>query len=351
MKVAVYAISKNERQQVKRFMDSIDAAGLPVYVLDHSTDGTTELLRARGAHVDTTPTIPWSWDAGKNAALALVPADYNWVISLDLDEVLNNNVHDVVAQIDEKATRVRHLAKLDGDIARLTEHYRLHKRHGYHWYWPVHEFLVPDEGAEDRIQFIPISMITHWPTKGKKHTATEGLRAAVAEMPNDTRMRLLFARDLYFDGLYSESLKEFLFFLKMKGAISVDLSYAHTMIARCHRKLGDGKSDLASLAKSIKVHKRRESFVELAFAYLQRGMNAEALEVATISLSIKEGEFAANNDPGAWSFKPYEIGMLACYNMNIMPLAKSFGKKALENACEEDDQKRISSNLTQMGEL
>ena len=59
MKIAVYAISKNESKFVDRFMDSIkDADG--IFVLDTgSTDDTVLKLEQRGAIVSKEEINPW----------------------------------------------------------------------------------------------------------------------------------------------------------------------------------------------------------------------------------------------------------------------------------------------------
>jgi glycosyltransferase involved in cell wall biosynthesis len=88
MKIAVYAISKNESEFVRRFCDSAkDADG--IFIADTgSTDNTLDLAYRNGAIVNEITISPWRFDKARDAALALIPADYDVCISLDLDEVL-----------------------------------------------------------------------------------------------------------------------------------------------------------------------------------------------------------------------------------------------------------------------
>ena len=87
MKVAVYAICKNEARFAARWMASMGEAD-GVYVLDTgSTDGTAERLRALGAVVAEEEIIPWRFDAARNRSLALVPEDVDICVCTDLDEV------------------------------------------------------------------------------------------------------------------------------------------------------------------------------------------------------------------------------------------------------------------------
>ena len=88
LKICVYAISKNEEQFVERFCDSAKDADLILIADTGSTDNTAALARQCGAVVPEICIKPWRFDLARNAAMALIPADIDVCISLDLDEVL-----------------------------------------------------------------------------------------------------------------------------------------------------------------------------------------------------------------------------------------------------------------------
>ena len=88
LKIAVYAISKNEAQFVERFCTSAAEADLILIADTGSTDNTVQLAKAAGAQVPEITITPWRFDKAREAALALVPRDIDICISLDLDEVL-----------------------------------------------------------------------------------------------------------------------------------------------------------------------------------------------------------------------------------------------------------------------
>lgn len=349
MKVAIYGISKNEINNVDRFMNSVE--GFPVYILDHSTDGTADALRARGAHVDTTPITPFDFDKGKNAALALCP-EVDFVLNLDLDEALHENARKVIEKIEPKTTMVRHLYQPDAAIDRVRHECRLHSRNGYRWRLPIHEHLkwwidllsTQDYYIEEKIQAIDELLITQYPNPNRKHTWSEKLLDAVLRFPNEPRLQMLCGRDLYFDGRIDEALEHFHIFVKMKDAEAWDRSYVHTMIAKCYAKLKRPDLEMQYLIMSEKAFRRRESLIELAYAYLRREEFKECIKYCGRALSVKEGEFAANYDPGAWSFKPYEMMMMSYYNLGLKNLAESFGEAALMLANGKDFE-RIKANL------
>ena len=64
MRIAVYAICKNESQFVDRWMDSMSEADQVVVLDTGSTDDTVERLKKRGAQVTVELISPWRFDVG-----------------------------------------------------------------------------------------------------------------------------------------------------------------------------------------------------------------------------------------------------------------------------------------------
>lgn len=109
MKIAVYAISKNEAQFVERFCESAkDADG--IFIADTgSTDDTAEQAAKHGAIVHDICITPWRFDLARNAALALIPRDYDICISLDLDEIMEPGWREEIERVwVEGTTRLRY---------------------------------------------------------------------------------------------------------------------------------------------------------------------------------------------------------------------------------------------------
>ena len=100
MKIAVYAICKNEEQFVKRFCESAKEADLILIADTGSTDNTVIEARACGATVYEIAITPWRFDKARDAALALIPRDIDVCIALDLDEMLQPGWR------DRKSTRL-----------------------------------------------------------------------------------------------------------------------------------------------------------------------------------------------------------------------------------------------------
>ena len=75
MRIAVYAICKNESQFVDRWMDSMSEADQVVVLDTGSTDDTVERLKKRGAQVTVELISPWRFDVARNRSMELVPED------------------------------------------------------------------------------------------------------------------------------------------------------------------------------------------------------------------------------------------------------------------------------------
>ena len=92
MRIAVYAICKNESQFVDRWMDSMSEADQVVVLDTGSTDDTVERLKKRGAQVTVELISPWRFDVARNRSLDLVSEDTDICVCTDLDEVFHTKI-------------------------------------------------------------------------------------------------------------------------------------------------------------------------------------------------------------------------------------------------------------------
>ena len=88
MKVAVYTICKNEEKHVERWYDSCKEADYVLLADTGSTDRTVAIARDLGINIYEISVVPFRFDDARNASLALLPADVDYCIALDMDETL-----------------------------------------------------------------------------------------------------------------------------------------------------------------------------------------------------------------------------------------------------------------------
>jgi glycosyltransferase involved in cell wall biosynthesis len=95
VKLTVTVITHNEADRLGAALESVAWADEIVVVDSHSTDGTAEIARARGARVDV---HAWpGYSAQKNHAAGL--ATHDWILSLDADERVSPALADEIRRL------------------------------------------------------------------------------------------------------------------------------------------------------------------------------------------------------------------------------------------------------------
>jgi len=146
MRIAVYAICKNESQFVDRWMDSMSEADQVVVLDTGSTDDTVERLKKRGAQVTVELISPWRFDVARNRSLDLVSEDTDICVCTDLDEVFHPGWRAALERAwqpgaGQATYRYTWSFNPDGSEGVVFWYEKAHARYGYQWIHPVHEVL------------------------------------------------------------------------------------------------------------------------------------------------------------------------------------------------------------------
>ena len=90
-KVSVYAICKNEEQNILKWYDSMKEADEIIVLDTGSTDNTIKLIKKNCPKIKLFQDriTPWRFDVARNKSLALVPEDTDICVCTDIDEVLH----------------------------------------------------------------------------------------------------------------------------------------------------------------------------------------------------------------------------------------------------------------------
>ena len=328
MKIAVYAISKNEEQFVQRFCDSAKDADLVLIADTGSADNTRQVAEECGAKVYDICITPWRFDKARDAALALVPRDIDVCISLDLDEVLEPGWREEIERVWElgKTTRLRY--KFDWGHNILFYYEKIHARHGYHWHHPCHEYPRPDGRITEVYAQTDKLLVSHHPDPTKSRGQyLDLLQLAVDEDPRCPRNAFYYARELTFYKMWSRAEQALHRYLAMPEA-----NWANE---RCYamRLLGKSYEHLGKTADAIKWYRAavaeapntREPWVDLAMSAYSRHDWNESYYACKSALNIKDKQLVYTCDPEVWGAKPHDLLAIAAYNL---------GKKqeALEHA-------------------
>ena len=323
MKIAVYAIAKNEEKFVNRFMDScVGADG--VYILDTgSCDSTVSEFKARGAHVSTASYEKFRFDVARNDSLSLVPKDVDVCVCIDIDEVL---VEDWRAKVEACFRMgINHLEYLfawsmkDEINPNYSFRYdKIHARNGFVWRKPVHEHLCCD--IEKKSYFLETVLVQHFPDPSKSRGFyIDLLKLSTEEDPLDSRCSFYYARELYYAKMYREAIEEFKRYLNLESAKwNLERSAACSMAAFCFQQIGDAYScEQMYLRGCSESPYEREPWCDLANFYRVIGNHPGAYAAAVRALSIHRNAKTFLNATGAWAEIPHDMASISAYYLGF----------------------------------
>jgi glycosyltransferase involved in cell wall biosynthesis len=347
LKIAVYAISKNEEQFVQRFCDSAKDADLILIADTGSTDKTVEKALECGAKVYDICIKPWRFDKARDAALALIPGDYDVCISLDLDEVLEPGWRQEIERVwTEQATRLRYKFDWGSGISFFYE--KIHHRHGYHWHHPVHEYPRPDGRIAEIYAHTDMLLVSHHPDPTKSRGQYMPLlELAVKEDPYCPRNAFYHARELTFYDRWEEAIEALNRYLAMPNATwENERCYAMRLLGKAYDEMGDGwKAQKWLRLACAEAPNTREPWVDLAMFCYRRNLWTECYSSAKQALQIVDKQAVYTMDPSVWTEKPFDLASLGAWNLGLKEEAANLCRKALEFNPTDT---RLVRNLEQM---
>lgn len=349
LRIAVYAISKNEAQFVDRFCKSATDADLILIADTGSTDNTAELAAEHGAIVHDICITPWRFDTARNAALALIPRDIDICISLDLDEVLEEGWREEIEKVwKPETTRLRYFFDWGCGIKFLYE--KIHARHGYLWHHPCHEYPVPDGRITEVWAQTDKLLVSHHPDPTKSRGQYLDLLAvSVKEDPRCPRNAFYYARELTFYAKWNEAIVALNKYLAMPEATwPNERCYAYRLLGKCYSELGDGwQSEANYLRACSEAPNTREPWCELAMLYYRQSRWAECYAASKRALNIKDRALVYTCDPAVWGHWPHDLAAIAAYHLGLFAEAVHQGAEAVRLS---PDDVRLSENLKQFEE-
>lgn len=348
MKVAIYSISKNEEQFVKRWAESAKDADLILLADTGSTDNTVALAKKCGAKVVEIKVDPWRFDVARNASLDAIPEDFDYCIALDVDEVLLPGWREGIEKAHKEGiTRPRYKYvwswNADGTEGLTYGGDKIHARKNYHWRHPVHEVVGPKDGQETQKWYEEIE-IHHFPDHSKSRGQYFGLlELSVQEDPDDDRNAYYYARELYFykheGDNWQKAIREFKRHLSLPRAVwPPERSKSMRYLA----ELEPEKREYWLLHACAECPNRREPWVELAFYYYEGQRWAACLGAAERALNITEKPLEYLCEEVAWGSLPDDLAAVSTFNLGMFEAAGFYGAKA----CEKDpENERLKKNL------
>jgi glycosyltransferase involved in cell wall biosynthesis len=248
MKVAVYSICKNEEKLIGRWLETTADADLRVLVDTGSTDETLTryYLYHPPVNADDIYTIvhkisinPFRFDDARNAALALVPADVDVCIALDIDEVLEPGWREALeAGWEPEGGTAQAWIDFNFNGENFRQNQRVHSRHGWRWKYPCHEGLYPNMSVVDHTYELEGFQITHLPDVTKPRPNYLGMLAwGEFENPNDARMLHYYGRELMFNGFHDHALERFQRYMDLPATFPYERQLTARYIDQCREAM------------------------------------------------------------------------------------------------------------------
>jgi len=337
VKIAVYAIAKNEAKHVKRWVEVTQGADVRIVLDTGSEDNTYELLQKYPVEAHRATLSDFRFDVARNMALDLVPADVDVCVSLDMDEVPDPDFFDKLRQAWKPDTGRAWVMWDTGNI--WANNNRVHARHGYRWRYPCHEVIQTD-GPEKLV--VVETLVTHKPDNDKPRSGyLPLLELGHQEDPTDHRMIVYLAREYYFKGMWQELIDVG---KKLEDIPGWNVERAQTWrgIGEAYCKLGNDREGLYWYQRNVEeAPLDLEAWMPLAFHYYERKMwnhcYQAAIKVTELSLESHNHYVADSSMP----WRMYDLLSIACWNLDKKGSAKKYARKAVEL---NPDDKRLVDN-------
>lgn len=316
MKIAVYAIAKNEEKFVDRWHESVKEADY-VCVLDTgSTDKTVEKLKSYGCIVETKIIQPWRFDVARNESLKIIPADTDIFVCLDLDEIIQPGWAEIIRK-NFHGTRGRYLYVWSHEsYGRDGVSFYYDKIHTKSYYWvnPVHEVLK-SYGKETEC-YLPLR-VDHWPDKTKSRGSYLGLlELAVSEDPENDRNMHYLGREYMFHKEPEKAIEALEKHLALRNAVwPPERAASMRFIARCKIMQGKQLEAEAWLQRAIiEAPQYREAWFEMMkiMYYAKNWKSCIYYGESCVNIQERPLSYICEADP--WGPLPYDILSVAYYN-------------------------------------
>lgn len=326
MKIAVYTIVKNEEKFIKRWAESCKDADYRLIVDTGSTDNTVQVAREAGCEVASISISPWRFDDARNAAMALLPHDVDWCVSLDADEVLVKGWRKHLEKLPENVTRPRYKYvwswNSDGSEGLVFYRDHIHRRRGYRWKHPVHEVLVC---SDLEVQAVCDLEVHHHPDVSKSRSQyLPLLELAVKEDPDGDRNLFYLGRELVFNRRMQEATPYFLKHLEVSqwdAERSASMRYLAQTTAQKEHWL---------LRACAEAPGRREAWVDLARFYYEKQQWPQCYSAAHRAISIVRKPLDYICEAEAWGSLPHDLCSIASWNLGLTTEALSHSQNALD---------------------
>lgn len=300
LKIAVYAIAKDEQKFARRFMDGCSGADIIVVGVDPG-DTTGDILADFGAKVVRVSLPKFRFDHYRNEVLKHVPEDIDVCVSLDLDEVPQKGWREEIEKAWVKGTTRLHY-KLQWSEDSVFEYDRIHARHGYIWRHANHEGVYAIRPEFEKSVNCDLK-IYHYPDNEKDRSKNiELLEMAVEEEPESQRMRWYLAREYLYLEKYRKCIFQVCRYLDVENGWQPERSWACIFAAKSYYRLGHFWDSEAWFCAAINsCQDLRDPYFEFALMLYRRSLFQRAIMQLERALKIPMNIYMFHESTSAYN--------------------------------------------------
>ena len=360
-KICIYAICKNEKQFVEKWLESMSEADYIAVLDTGSTDGTYELLQDfakneyRGKLIlDQKIITPWRFDKARNESLKLVPKDTTIYFCTDLDELLDSGWSQPLKEnwvdgFHERCGYKYAWSHLEDDITprRIFYYDKIHSK-DWEWEYPVHEtlhYIGSNQTIKDSFYYNTLNLFDkiylhhHADPYKSRSNYLPLLELRVQEAPNDCSGKIYLAHEYFYRGKYENSIATLYNILNEHSNISTSLEKANYYLF-----LGDNYKALEDFEESERMYLKaidedptyREPYLNLAVILINKQSYTSAVKVLKDALNKTYRHYSWLERDTSWSYELYDLLSLASYYRGDKKDALAYAAKAAHECPNSD---------------
>jgi glycosyltransferase involved in cell wall biosynthesis len=326
MKIAVYTIALNEEKHVERWYESAKDADYLLIADTGSKDKTKRIAKKLGINVIDISIKPWRFDDARNAALALLPDDVDYCVSMDMDETLSEGWRECLEKMTSDNVEYKFNLTYRDEAETVVEDFfinnRIHKRHGFRWEHLMHENLVPNRNKNLTSSFCEGLEVSHHPDNDKSRQQYDQMIEDAYEEYKDARYHVYHGMQLMTFGRLDEAAKIWRDYINLEESKSVfDVAIAWRNLSIC-----EPKNRLKFLKKSINVKKSREAYLDLAVYYYEKEKWNKCYKYAKSGLDIASKTLSLLGSKFAHGYLLDNLASVSNYNRKMLKFSKNYKK-------------------------
>jgi glycosyltransferase involved in cell wall biosynthesis len=362
VKVAVVSIMKNEEKFIRRWAESCSDADYRILLDTGSSDNSVALAKECGVIVHEQVIDPWHFARARNHLLDLIPDDVDWIINLDVDELIGRGWRKALETVptDGSVNRPRYgytwnwkrfeynkdgtvdeWATIESGEPGVFYHGdKITGRWSHRWVNAVHEVNTTQPGFEERQLFVDDIKIYHFADNTKSRGSYLPLLLAdVEENPNNDRNVYYCARELFFYGRYHEATEMFLRHITMPESIwPPERAWSMRYLAKMH----PDHAEHWCIRACAEYPSGAEVWTDLAKHYYEKRNWFGMYYAAKRALDCQLSRGLYLTEPDAYGWWPNDMAALAAHNLGHDDEAIHYG--SIAHALNPNDE-RLKNNL------